>query len=158
MAKVISPIIREVQGDFWELYDKRSFDQAFVIPTNGSRNASGNAVMGRGLALDARRRYPQLPYELGKRLSKENRVYHFPDWQLFTFPVKHTWFENADLHLIGRSCQQLNLQLLLGNFKDVYIPRVGCGNGKLKWEHVKPVLDKYLDERYIIVWNGKENA
>lgn len=158
MAKVIQQKIRELTADFWELYEQRQEKDLFIIPTNGSLNASNHAVMGRGLALDVRRKHPALPYELGRRMLKEgNRVYHFANWQLITFPVKHTWFENADLHLIGRSCQQLNVQLLLGNFANVYVPRVGCGNGKLKWEHVKPILEKYLDDRYTIVWNGKSN-
>ena len=33
----------------------------------------------------------------------------------------------------------------------IYLPKVGCGNGKLDWKNVELILDKYLDERFIVV-------
>ena len=33
---------------------------------------------------------------------------------------------------------------------EIYLPKVGCGNGGLKWEDVKPHL-KFLDDRFIVI-------
>ncbi len=31
------------------------------------------------------------------------------------------------------------------------LPRVGCGNGSLDWEDVQPILERHLDDRFILV-------
>ena len=71
--------------------------------------------------------------------------------KLITLPVKHNWREKADLRLIEESCGSLvhhvdNLHLL-----EVYMVRPGCGNGGLDWKDVKPILEKYLDDRFVMV-------
>jgi hypothetical protein len=33
----------------------------------------------------------------------------------------------------------------------VYIPRVGCGNGRLNWDTVRPLLSIYLNDKFIVV-------
>jgi len=34
-------------------------------------------------------------------------VFYFPEYGLITFPVKHNWWEAADLDLIDRSAREL---------------------------------------------------
>ena len=34
---------------------------------------------------------------------------------------------------------------------DKHGPRVGCGNGALDWKDVRPILRRYLDDRFILV-------
>jgi len=33
------------------------------------------------------------------------------------------------------------------------MPKVGCGNGKLKWEEVEPIIEKYLPNINIVDWS-----
>lgn len=134
-----------IEGNLWKFHTPTNW---IVIPTNGSIRKDGACVMGRGVALQAKKRYPRLPYELGDKLYKGgNNVYTFKDYGLLTFPVKHKWFEKADLELIEHSC----VQLLYVVDRPIYLPMVGCGNGKLKWIDVKRVLDQYFDDTFTVV-------
>jgi hypothetical protein len=67
---------------------------ARCITTNGYRKRNGNAVLGRGVALQAVKRFPDLEEQLGAKLEFQgNRVHVFPDLVydgavIVTFPVK----------------------------------------------------------------------
>lgn len=140
-----------ISADLWEIHRELT-RMAIVIPTNGSVTQIGNAVMGRGLALDAARKFPSLMKELGQKLiSGGNQPYYFPQYGLVTFPVKKHWHDNADVDLIRWSCGKLVELIKAENLTNVYIPRVGCGNGKLDWRKVKPILMAELSPACIIV-------
>ena len=143
--------MKEITGNIWDYHDN---GQWIVVPTNGSVRNDGACVMGRGIALQAARRFLALPYELGQRLAaRGNRVYFFPDYRLLTFPVRHIWSERAELHLIEESTHSLYILVssAMPKLEVVYLPRVGCGNGRLLWQDVKPVLEQYLDDRFVVV-------
>ena len=113
--------------------------------------------MGRGLAYDAKLRFPDLPKELGERIKEYgNVVFTFWDYHIITFPVKHNWWEQADLVLIEKSAKDLK-EILRYNLSQIYIPIyvpwVGCGNGKLDKNNVRPILEKYLSEedKFIVI-------
>lgn len=122
--------------------------------------------MGKGVALQAKIRLPSLPAQLGKRIKTVGNCVHVFDlWHICSFPTKHQWFEDSDIKLIEKSCIQLRdaldvfknyniTELGIGPFEEikrVFLPPPGCGNGNLKWNDVSPVLQKHLDERFILV-------
>lgn len=125
-----------------------------VIPTNGFVNKKGECTMGAGLALQAKQKWEDLPKELGDRIKEYgNVVFTFHKYGIITFPVKHNWWEDADPKLIEDTCKDL-LRIFEYNLSGIplplYLPKVGCGNGKLEWKDVEPILAKYLDERFIV--------
>lgn len=132
-------------GDIWTEYERRA-DVHLVIPTNGSVRRDGCAVMGRGLALQAARRFPGISRFLGKDLDQQT------DWptitilpyRLIAFPVKYQWMERAELVLIEQSANRLAKWLAQDQSCRVILPCVGCGNGRLTWDQVRPRL-KALD-------------
>lgn len=143
----------EIVGDVWDYHADGAW--ACVL-TNGEINARGHAIMGRGIALQAKERFPLLPDVLGVKLREQgNAVYWFPEWRLITFPTKHRWRERSDIQLIADSVLQLGSLIHGGmvagvRFDPVILPRPGCGNGGLEWRDVQPFCAQ-LDDRVHII-------
>lgn len=141
--------MREVQGDIWDYHKQGHW---IVITTNGFVKKNGECVMGRGVAAQAKSRFPDLPSLLGTWIKESgNQTALFGGYRIATFPVKHNWWEKASLSLVEASCVRLvNLVDLAHLEPPIYLVRPGCGNGQLDWQDVKPILEKYLDDRFII--------
>lgn len=141
--------MREVHGDLFAYADKAWI----VITTNGIVRADGACVMGRGVAMQAARRWRSLPYRVGYYLKRYgNRVFAVEPWRVFTFPVKEHWRDKASEALIVRSAQQLREIVDKRDLHAVYLPRPGCGNGGLTWPLVRPlILPFFDDDRFVIV-------
>lgn len=130
--------MKQVKGDLWQ-----HPTDLHVITTNGSVRRDGFAVMGRGVALQACKRYPDLQRELGTLLSNYGNVVHYlPHLRLLTFPVKHHWRDSARIPLIAKSVYDLLQTLKTYNLLSsrISMPRPGCGNGQLSWKVVEPLL------------------
>lgn len=128
--------------------------QARVITTNGTVSQAGACIMGRGCALEAKQRFPGIEFDLGKRIVDHgNHVYLFVYGgdRIVTFPVKNDWSERANLDLIVRSARELVVLTDHEGWQKVALPRPGCGAGWLSWQHVKPVIEKILDDRFVVV-------
>lgn len=145
--------------DIWTLHHPNNW---IVITTNGSVNYRGQAVMGRGLALQAAQRFPGLHIEVGNAIKLwGNTVNVLHSHRLITFPVKHKWMQTADLELIRTSAHQLlNAwdQISQDCFGarprysgHIYLPRPGCNNGGRTWAEVRPILAPILDDRFTVV-------
>ena len=147
--------MKQVFGDLWE------FAGTIAITTNGFVKRDRTCVMGRGCARQAAERFPELPGKLASRISAEgNHVFYFPEHRLITFPVKHNWWEAADLGLIERSARELLKTIEVKKIKAaVYLPRPGCGNCRLKWEAVKKLLSPILksDQFYIVIYSRTDS-
>lgn len=97
--------MKEVIGNLWDYHQDGHW---VVISTNGVVDRAGANVMGRGVALQAKKRFPSLPVELGTRIKEAgNTVHLLSEYQVITFPVKHHWRQSADLVLIEESAQEL---------------------------------------------------
>lgn len=134
-----------------------------VITTNGTVKKTGECVMGRGCALEAKSRYPGVAKMLGRLIQEHGNHVHLIfrrnpltfRMPLVSFPVKHNWYETADLKLIEQSAHELvklaDDQAWIDGWKRVVLPRPGCGNGNLRWEDVRPVIAPILDDRFHVI-------
>lgn len=115
--------------------------------------------MGRGVALQAKKRYPGLAKLVGTAIRQYgNHVLRFlcsvngVHSTLFTFPTKHVWWKPSDLELIKRSTMELQWWAVKMPESTFYLPRPGCSNGGLKWEDVKPVLEEVgLPDNVVVI-------
>ena len=138
---------------------------AICIPTNVGWKRDGSNVMGRGVALQASRRYPTLAAEYGHwcmfhgaELFIVPSLSYGDNRRLVCFPVKPpatnpalSWRQPADLGLINHSTIALSERF---RHTQVWLPLVGCGNGGLAPADVLPILDRYLDDRFTLVTMG----
>lgn len=145
--------MKEVRGDVFELMSTGKYD-AFCITTNGFVKKDGACVMGRGIAQTCRDRFKGIDKRLGTRITQYgNHVYQlgqYEDGRILSFPVKHFWRDNADIELIKRSCHELNNFVDFKGYDKILLPRPGCGNGKLKWDDVKPVIESILSDKIYV--------
>lgn len=141
----------EVKGNLWD------FPADFrVITTNGAVKYNGACVMGRGCAREAKDKYHNIEFRLGNEIKRRGNHVHYLQDLIISFPVKHHWKQQADLKLIEQSTQELldwvdNYQSTYKKPLKVVLPRPGCGNGSRDWEEVKPILEKYLDDRFYVI-------
>ena len=143
--------MKEIFGDLFAYYKKEGY--VLCITTNGFVKNNGEGVMGRGCAQEAAEEDPTLPKLLGKSLvARGNNLSLLTD-HILSFPVKHNWFEEADINLIRRSTSQLiDFAKARPNTKFI-LPRPGCGNGRLNWDRtVKPLLESLnLPDNIIVI-------
>lgn len=158
----------EMYADIWKLYDA---GEIVCITTNGYVKRNGKAVMGRGTAYQAVQRWPNMPTLLGKSIRQAGNIVHLIRPELLAFPVKGTdgisdgtnvvthlrrrypkgdivpgWALKADLDIIRRSLAELAELREEYGWKQVYLPRPGCGAGELDWEtQVRPLCREHGD-------------
>lgn len=140
--------MKEVTGNLW------TYPSDFrTITTNGTIRNDGACVMGRGVARQAANNYPRLPFLLGEQLKiSGNHVMVWQEFHLFTYPVKHNWWEQADPDLIVRSAIELvELHSHILPIPLVGMVRPGCGNGGLLWKNIKALIEPILGDSFMVV-------
>lgn len=124
-----------------------------VITTNGTVKQNGEAVMGRGCAAEAKAKFPGIAKALGTHLASVGNIMCVAtELKLLTFPVKHHWFQDADPRLIEESAADLARFARAIAPATIVLPRPGCGNGRLSWAMVKPLLADLPDNVVVITF------
>jgi len=144
----------ECYGDLWDFIPRAKKVDARVVATNGVVNKHGEAIMGRGSALEAQQRFPNIQYRLGELIRKKGsrvQVINDEKYALVAFPTKDDWRENSDLRLITRSTVQLANLADKKGWQVIVMPRVGAGAGNLKWDDVKRRIQGILDDRFYVI-------
>jgi len=139
--------MKEIDGDLWDFLGKA----VVAITTNGAVTRKGEASLGRGCARQAAERFPGLALRLGSAIAEHgNHVAYLGDG-IVSFPVEHTPYEAPDLRLIARSAMELASLADSMGWDTVVVPRPGCGGGGLEWNDVRPILERYLDDRFLVI-------
>lgn len=125
---------------------------AHCVTTNGLVNKDGRAIMGRGCALSAKRKYPGIDINLAKHIGKHGNVpgiiYNNP--VIISLPSKHVWYGTGDVDLIENSLIKLVQLVDQHDFYYVALPKPGCSNGKLNYSQVKHICESILDDRFLM--------
>ncbi len=141
--------MQEVYGDFWEYPARYKF-----ITTNSIINKRGELVMGRGIALQFKQRFPNGALLAARAVEERGNTVSYlmehDSVKYYTFPVMHHWREVADILLIDQSAKVFPAGATTNPDSIFLLPRPGCGNGQLIWENVKPILEFLPDNVHII--------
>lgn len=139
----------------------KASNEAVAVLTNGCIRKNGNAVCGKGQALEAQqlfniepklgqylRQYGNRPFNLGIYKNPKNKF-----MTLVSFPTKNHWRNKSSIELIVDSCYCLLDIADNFNLTKIYCPPPGCGLGGLSYLHeVKPQIQSILDDRFIIIF------
>jgi len=137
------PVYR--QGDMWARYP---LVDHFFITTNAVIDKKGALVMGAGIALEVKNRFPRIEVEAGKRVTtiKDYNDYYgvlagIGGTKIGLFQVKKHWKQDADINLIRASTRELHT--LANKEKDCLfvLNYPGIGYGKLSKHIIQPIID-----------------
>lgn len=120
-------------------------------------------VMGKGLALEFKRRYPdmfkkyqsfcdQKKFDIGNLF-----LWKGEDKWVLLFPTKKHWRNKSKIEYIEKGLQKFVNNFPRLGIESIAFPRLGCGNGGLAWDDVKPVMEKYLGSLPIKVYIYVDN-
>lgn len=115
-------------------------------------------VMGKGLALEFKKRYPKM-FEEYKKQCRDGWLYvgSFMLWRakdhfVLNFPTKKHWKDPSSLIYVEAGLLSFVNEYESYGVSSIAFPKLGCGNGGLDWKAVKPVMERYLQELPIDVY------
>ncbi|MEJ7676297.1 MAG: macro domain-containing protein [Segetibacter sp.] len=110
--------------------------------------------MGKGIALQFKEAFPNNYKEYvaackrnevqsGKLLVVKEKTLQ-GEKIIINFPTKAQWFQKSKYEYVEEGLKALVDVIKKYDIKSIAIPPLGCGNGGLKWEKVKSMMEKYL--------------
>lgn len=133
---------------------------AVVIPVNWTTKRNGDAVMGADVAKQAATRWPGLLAGLASAIAYDPDLPHVTHHRyrsgpsepnVVAYPTKREWWKPSEIGLIDEMAPQLVRLADHYDWQTVALPRVGCGLGGLDWADVKPILERHLDDRFVVL-------
>lgn len=131
--------LRHVTGDIFN-----STAQVIVNTVNC------RGVMGKGLALRFKRKYPRMFKEykreckMGHLRPGNLHLYKTPHRWILNFPTKDDWRKKSKLEYVELGLQMFVANYRLWGIRSIAFPRLGCDLGGLNWKDVRAVMEHYL--------------
>lgn len=113
-------------------------------------------VMGKGIALEFKNRYPQMFIDYKSKCDKglvqigQPYVWKDPNdfWDeskhVLNFPTKNDWRYPSELRFIIQGLEYFVEHYKDWNLNSIAFCQLGCSNGGLTWDDVFPVMKEYL--------------
>jgi O-acetyl-ADP-ribose deacetylase (regulator of RNase III) len=107
-------------------------------------------VMGKGIAARFREQYPEmfLAYRdiCARKLLQPGMLWLWKahDRWILNFPTKRHWRHPSKLEWIDAGLKKFVAEYERRGITDVSFPRLGCGNGGLNWDAVRPIMEAHL--------------
>lgn len=143
-------------GDMWTAYEPADL---FLVTTNATIRRDGTLVMGRGIAQQARDRFPGLDKALGRQIlhicgnQGEYGLSVSPRWpvaKLGAFQVKRHYSQPGSPKLIRRSTTALCIWCAKHPNAQVHLNFPGIGNGRLRRDDVLPIVIQLPEQ--VTIW------
>ncbi|MBS7671680.1 macro domain-containing protein [Croceicoccus gelatinilyticus] len=126
--------------------------QVLVNTVNCQLSRYGNGVMGKGVALAFKERFPSImaDYEAAIR-SGEMRpgralLFDLPDGRKWAaLGTKDHFRDPSEFSWVDKGLAELGEKMREAGLKSVALPPPGCGNGGLDWKKVEPLVHQHLE-------------
>lgn len=123
-------------------------------------------VMGAGIALEISLRYPDLfdwykrECNLGKIRIGECYLYENQNAKIMNLPTKDDPYQPSKVEYISNALSWFAKNYQHYNFESIAFPYLGSTSGKLNFEEVKPLMEKYLSriDKTIYICSGREQG
>jgi O-acetyl-ADP-ribose deacetylase (regulator of RNase III) len=113
-------------------------------------------VMGKGIALQFKEAFPmnfkiyaaackKKELIIGKLLVVKEQTLE-GEKIIINFPTKTEWFMKSKYEYVEEGLIELAKVIREYKIESIAIPPLGCGNGGLKWDKVKPMIEKHLGQ------------
>lgn len=130
------------------LYHRTSIFESNAQTVVNTVNCVG--VMGKGVAAEFKRQYPSM-FEQYRALCDRGALepgklwlWKDADQWVLNFPTKIHWRNPSKLEWIEAGLQKFAAEFERRGITDISFPRLGCGNGNLDWNDVRPLMERYL--------------
>lgn len=115
------------------------------ITTNSILNTKGELIMGAGVALEAKKRFPELPRIYGDKIDKlglfGKDYYLLQHNNLIAFQTKRHYKDKSPIELVKRSTQRLKFLATLFDDSIFGLPFPAVQNGGLSKDMVLPIIE-----------------
>lgn len=107
-------------------------------------------VMGKGIALDFKKKYPEMFMEYVLKCDRGEvkpglpYVYHDENITILNFPTKDHWRSPSKLSYIVDGLNWFVDNYKIYGITSIAFPPLGCGNGGLSWNIVGPIMYQKL--------------
>ncbi len=115
-------------------------------------------VMGKGIALEFKGRYPDM-FRAYKNLCDKDQLavgklhlWRAPDHWILNFPTKTTWKKPSAIAYVEAGLETFVASYREMGISSISFPPLGCGNGNLSWDEVRPLMERYLSKLEIPVY------
>lgn len=115
-------------------------------------------VMGKGIAQAFKDRDPEMfrAYKrvCDARLLEPGKLWIWKGLEhwVLNFPTKVHWRNPSRLEWIEAGLKKFSEQYDAQSVREISFPRLGCGNGGLDWDEVRPLMEHYLSDLPIPVY------
>jgi O-acetyl-ADP-ribose deacetylase (regulator of RNase III) len=111
-------------------------------------------VMGKGVALQFKEAYPENfrryaqscklgEVRVGRMFVTELSCLFGPRW-IINFPTKEHWRNRTQTAWIEEGLEDLRRVIREKKIASIAVPPLGCGNGGLRWQDVRPLIEEAL--------------
>jgi O-acetyl-ADP-ribose deacetylase (regulator of RNase III) len=149
-------LLRDCTGKPMLLYRRTSLLESTAQTLVNTVNCVG--VMGKGIAKEFKEREPSM-FAAYKRICNKNLLSPGKLWLwkgtnswILNFPTKINWRNPSKIEWIEAGLKKFTATYQSLGIIEISFPRLGCGNGGLDWNNVRPIMEEHLKSLPITVY------
>lgn len=115
-------------------------------------------VMGKGIAADFKKKFPDMYKDYkrhcdsGKFSAGTSWLWKGNDQWVLNFATKKHWRNPSKIDYLQSGLLEFRENFEDWGIREIAFPRLGCGNGGLNWDDVRPLMIKHLRDLPITVY------